>query len=61
MIEVRPVCADDGKARKFQLFEDGKRILELTTSRLMTADELRTVLQPKEVTNDRKGRSRPAA
>ena len=49
MIEIIPICADDGKARKFHLFEGGQRVLELTTNRLMTADQLRDVLKPKEM------------
>lgn len=48
MTEIRPICAIGGKASKFQLFEDGKRILELTTNKYMTADELRDILKPKQ-------------
>ena len=48
MIEILPICADEGKSKHFQLFEDGKRILELHVNRLMTADDLREVLKPKQ-------------
>ena len=54
MIEIRPICAIDGRARKFILYEGEKQVLELTTNRMMTPDQLRATLAPKEVKEKRK-------
>lgn len=54
MIEIRPLMALEGKAKSFILVEDGKEILRLQTSRMMSPSALQALLAPKRVKKTRK-------
>jgi hypothetical protein len=48
VIEIRPLNAIEGKAKRFILVEGGKEKLRIDLSKAMSADELRKIFEEKK-------------
>lgn len=47
-MEIRPIMAIEGRAKRFILVEDGKEKLRIDLNKAMTADELSKIFEEKK-------------